>query len=103
MQTDLTETAAFYSDDINMSLESIFRENTFLVCEECNYKTKATKALRIHTVKKNIPLFKRNILIVFLGVQTVILEHVTYLQIEPASRQLIITSYSTIKNYLNIT
>ena len=36
---------------INVSLQTIIRENSWLLCEKCDYKTKSKKDLRIHVVR----------------------------------------------------
>ena len=40
-----------HSKNENMSLEDIIRENSWFMCEKCEYKSKTKKSLKIHIIK----------------------------------------------------
>ena len=45
---------------INVSLETLIRENSFVCCDKCNFKTKSNKGLKIHQVKMHSVVEKEN-------------------------------------------
>ena len=47
-----------HSENENMSLEDIIRENSWFMCEKCEYKSKTKKSLKIHTIKTHSEGYK---------------------------------------------
>ena len=50
-----------HRENENMSLEDIIRENSWFMCEKCEYKSKTKKSLRIHTIKTHSEGYKEGI------------------------------------------
>ena len=47
----LSEKVVVHCENESMSLEEIIRENSWFMCEKCDYKAKSKKRLTLHIVK----------------------------------------------------